>query len=873
MRRRLLIFLVLMTCGIAGAWAEELTKEQALDLARQFVAGQQGKRVAAAGNTVAEAGLISGLYVFNVGIDGGFVIVSNDDQTAPILGYSDSGSIDPDNLPANLSAWLQSYADQIAWVKANGVNGTHRANRTNRTMKTAVDPLVETRWSQGAPYNNQCPTIDGTKTVTGCVATTMAQIMYYHYARNSFAASSTAVPGYECTTKDKNKASYNLTVSALAATDFDWTNMTTTYTTNSTGAPADAVAQLMLYCGTAIRMTYGLRDNGGSSAYSEAIPFALKTYFGYDGGIQHCYRKNYSYDAWVDLIYSELSKRRPVALGGQSGGGGHSFICDGYDDNDHNGADGDYFHINWGWGGSSDGYFLLSVLDPYEQGIGGSSSLDGFSYGQDAVIGIQPPVAGNADYCLSLEGLYLDEDVSASSKEFTRATSTDPFTGISLYYIVYDYYFGVNAFDTTVQLVDESGKVVKTFDVGASNQTMKWNETIHGTLSLSIPSDVADGTYIIKVMSRIHGEENWQECHDGDAYKLTAVINGNSLTIDVPIPINVLPASVTFGEVTGDKMTGHEHTVTATITGGEGKYNGEIFLHVNNKAVMGTILNIGAGETQKLQLSFNPQEAGPTTIALYASGVLLGTETSIGNIAFTLDNKGDNTSIIKANNGKTTDATLNGRTLYKDGKWNTLCLPFDVTIAGSPLDGAEARTLSSASITGTTLTLNFSDPVTTLQAGTPYIIKWASGTDIKNPVFTGVTIDNSDEATARMKITSEDGRVQFKGLYSSHTFTADDMRFLLVGANNTLYWPKAGTTLGTQRAYFQIAEEGQQAPAINSFNLTFGDDSTQTGIGHTEITEITENSDAWYTLDGRKLQDTPTQKGVYIYKGVKRVIK
>ncbi|MCR4810471.1 MAG: C10 family peptidase [Prevotella sp.] len=902
MRRRLLIFLVLMTCGIAGAWAEELTKEQALELARQFVTGQQGKRAAAVGSTVAEAGQVSGLYVFNVGTDGGFVVVSNDDQTAPILGYGDSGSIDPDNLPANLRAWLQSYADQIAWVKANGTNVAHRANRTNRTAKSAVAPLVTTQWNQGAPYNNICPEIDGTKVVTGCVATTMAQIMYYHYAHNGFAAiANTALPSYTATTKNKAKQSINLAVDGLDATEFNWANMTTTYTMNYTDAAADAVSKLMLYCGTALQMIYGLNANGGSSAYSEAIPFALKTYFGYDGGIQHCYRQNYSYSAWVDMIYNELVASRPVALGGQSCGGGHSFICDGYDNNDHNGASGDYFHINWGWGGLSDGYFLLSVLDPYEQGAGGSSTLDGFSFGQDAIIGIRPPYAGNADYCLSLEGLRLGgDDASASSKTFTRDNSEQDFTGISLYYIVYDYYYGSNAFDYAVQLVDGSGNVKKTF-YEASNKTMGWNDNNNkmfndGTLtSLTIPAKIdentylTDGTYYIKVMSRPHGESNWQECYDGDAYKLTATIDGNSLTIEVPISANVLPTSVTFGPVTGDRMTGHEHTVTATIIGGAGRYNGDVVLRVNNKAIMGTVLNIGAGGTKEVQFSFIPLKAGKDTIALYNSregGTKLGnTETYIDDVAFTLNNNGSNTSIIKANHNTTTDATLYGRTLYKDGAWNTLCLPFDVSTTSGPLSGDNVTAMvfdgEHSRLDGTTLTLNFNPAPEPIPAGTPFIIKWAKAEgydaadpatrDIVNPEFTSVTIDNSDEATARKTVTSVDEKVKFKGLYFSHTFMADDMRYLLVGNGNTLFWPLVGAELGAQRAYFQIAEEDQPAPAIYSFDFNFGE---ETGISLIPAPSPKgEGSNYWYTLDGRKLNSVPTKKGIYIHGGRKVVIK
>ena len=422
---------------------------------------------------------------------------------------------------------------------------------------------------------------------------------------------------------------------------------------------------------------------------------------------------------------------------------------------------------------------------------------------------------------------------------------------------------------------------MKTFG-GADNQTKTWNETISATLSgLTIPAKIDDttltGTYYIKVMSRPHGESNWQECYDGNAYKLTVTIAGNELTIDVPIPANVLPASVEFSDVSGDRKTGHEHTVTATITGGAGKYNGNIFLRVNNKAVMGTVLNIGAGETQVLQLSFNPLEAGASTIALYAGSTKIGTEKSIGVVAFTLDNEKDNTSIIKANHGKTTDATLYGRTLYKDGAWNTLCLPFEVTIAGSPLDGDGVTAMvfdgEHSGLDGTTLTLNFSE-ATTISAGTPFIIKWNNtGVNITDPVFSSVTIDNSAEAIARKTIKSADKKVVFKGLYFSYKFEVDDIRFLLVGNGNTLFWPLAGARLGSQRAYFQVAEEGQKAPAIHSINFTFDEESTGISSLTPDPSPKGEGSDYWYSIDGRKLQGMPTQKGIYIVNGRKVVIK
>ena len=213
-------------------WADERTEAQALKEAQQFVSSHNHMKSAP---TVKSAGQVSGLYVFNVS-NGGFVIVSNDDQTVPILGFGDSGNIDPNDLPDNMRAWLQGYADQIAWLQSHASDGNDVNNKSRapqRTAKTEKGPLVKTNWNQGTPYNDQCPTIDGERTVTGCVATTMAQLMYYHYAHyahNSFAASSTAIPGYTTTTKDKNKKTINLTVDGLNATTFDWGKMIANYT-------------------------------------------------------------------------------------------------------------------------------------------------------------------------------------------------------------------------------------------------------------------------------------------------------------------------------------------------------------------------------------------------------------------------------------------------------------------------------------------------------------------------------------------------------------------------------------------------------------------------------------------------------------------
>ena len=229
---------------------------------------------------------------------------------------------------------------------------------------------------------------------------------------------------------------------------------------------------------------------------------------------------------------------------------------------------------------------------------------------------------------------------------------------------------------------------------------------------------------------------------------------------------------------------------------------------------------------------------------------------------------------------------LNGRTLYKDGKWNTICLPFDVTIAGSPLAGATARALTSASIEGTTLNLTFGDAVTTLEAGTPYIIKWTADANyvdddehnIVSPVFSGVTIDadadgNYDTETASPAVTTDE-RVRFLGTYKSTAFDAEDKSILFMGGENTLYYPITGASIGAQRAYFKIGDGAALARQLTAFRINFGDDEA-TGIISIENGKlnIEHSADAWFTLDGRKLDGKPTQRGIYINNGKKTIIK
>ena len=226
---------------------------------------------------------------------------------------------------------------------------------------------------------------------------------------------------------------------------------------------------------------------------------------------------------------------------------------------------------------------------------------------------------------------------------------------------------------------------------------------------------------------------------------------------------------------------------------------------------------------------------------------------------------------------KVNTLTLSGRTLYKDGAWNTLCLPFDVdNFTGTPLEGATVKTLASTSFEDGTLAMDFSDDVTSIEAGKPYIVKWAAGTDIENPVFNGVTISN---APANI----ETDYVDFIGTYSPVSIYTAEKTNLYLGDGNTLYYPTASNfKVNAFRGYFQLkqsltaGETNSLSAGVRNFVLNFGDGET-TGIvsaeANSSLFTLHSSLSEWYTLDGRKLDGQPTAKGLYIHGGKKVAIK
>ena len=273
------------------------------------------------------------------------------------------------------------------------------------------------------------------------------------------------------------------------------------------------------------------------------------------------------------------------------------------------------------------------------------------------------------------------------------------------------------------------------------------------------------------------------------------------------------------------------------------------------------------GSNKRNIIRYNPTNNSPI-FSCYASTSTTGSlpqiyrEVPIPTI--TLANNSDNTSVIEANNGKLVNVKLSDRTLYKDGSWNTLCLPFSLTAeqVTNQLDPESLMTLQSSSFSNGTLTLTFAK-ATTIEAGKPYIVKWTSDLPLESPTFTGVTIAN---ATANVNTDN----VDFIGIYSPLNITAADNTMLYLSTDNTLYYPNAVMTIGAFRAYFQL--KGITAADLPQSAIVLNFDAEGT-TGLNSLTPALSQGEGVYTLDGRKLNAMPTQKGVYIVNGKKVVIK
>jgi hypothetical protein len=471
------ITLFLATAVMAGsAIANVLTPEEALNRAKTTTASQHIKSLNASTpklvNTYTAANQPA-VYLFSQGDDKGYMVLSADDATEAVLGICDSGSIDVNNMPPAMTAWLEGYANQIAYVRENAPSSYQRPERVTKERKSIL-PICKTMWQQGSPYSDQCPN----NYATGCVATCLAQIL----------------KTYNYPAKGEGTYSYSWNSSKLSfdfdSNPFDWDNMLDSYSDGTaTDAQKEAVAKLMYACGVVVDMNY---KSSGSGAYPINLLKTGPQYLKLDKGIRYYNRDYYGVDEWNDMVYEALSNGGPLMYNGcivNSTQYAHEFVCDGY-------LDDDLFHINWGWGEDYNGYYRLTALDPYCAGFNTTSY--GYLYYQDVVCYIKPAEANSKVY----QQMYCGNNFAISTT--TEALSND----IELTGGLYNYSAGAMSGVAGIKISDLNGNVI--CYSGDTKFTNLASQANLGTYKVTLPDELDNGTYVVTPAFKADSGE-WQD--------------------------------------------------------------------------------------------------------------------------------------------------------------------------------------------------------------------------------------------------------------------------------------------------------------------------------------------------------------------------
>lgn len=606
MRRLLTLLVCIVTAGLA--MADKVSQSEALKKAQAFMPGERFE-VQKYSTSVGGQAVQDPFYIFNVANDGGYVLVSGDDRTTAILGYSKSGNIDLNKIPDNLRYWLDSYAAQLKALQEGKLVAVKKA--ATRAERATIAPLVKTTWNQGEPYNLMCPDGNGVdwnqegydtskRSVSGCVATAVAQVMYFHKWPNV----TTSIPAYSLTIDG-----HYTTLNALPSTTFEWTKMKTSYNYGDESEGAYEVAKLMRYVGQAFEMGYS-PSASGTWIHNDA----MVNYFGYSKQIHTIYRDNYTETQWESMVYDELAKGRPLPYRGATETTGHLFVCDGYENT--------YFHLNWGWGGWLDGHFVLSIADPNgEQGIGGSDGA--FKYGQNTVLNFIPATANEEEIPIIVS--YVNKNYIGVN--YTRASASADFSDISITGETQAYYDYAPSTTYTVelgwglyqgeQLIKHIGHSTKTIDCTGRNSNYAWLD--NNLINISFGAGLPDGKYQLRQIFRKAGSNNWTLADNYGTDYLVAEINGTSLRIRCADAGNAV-FRVNSMSVSDEPMVGVNTTVTVNITNTGETNNETVCLWMTPQGsedwtnVTNATAYIGPGETGDVVLKFTPESAGNYTL-------------------------------------------------------------------------------------------------------------------------------------------------------------------------------------------------------------------------------------------------------------------
>ena len=524
--------------------------------------------------------------VYAVNTADGFMLLAADDVCAvPVLGVSDNGNFDPENIPAGLADMIAEYSAQIAGAATCG--GTVLMAPADPSL-TDVAPITKTRWNQDAPYNDLAPRLNGKQTYTGCVATAVAQVMKtYNYPERG-------VGSHSYTWEDRT-LSFD-----FANTTFEWDKMLDTYRGNpdATAENNAAVATLMYGAGISCQMNYG---TGGSGATGFNAAIGLAAFMNYDHSLQYLSRDFYGLPQWCRMLHSELSQGYPLYYDGANATVGHAFVVDGY-----RASDG-LFHLNWGWGGVSDGYYAITTLDPDNQGIGGS--MEGYSQGQSAIFGLRPMAGGNIVANICAHG------------EFIQTGTFGKTAAVGIYDEgVYSYSIGTVKVNIGLKFAPAEGDA---FYILFGEDTLQPYYG-YGGGSMTF-DDIPEGTYTVTPVVQKDGTDYAVHVPVGYPDEVTATVTANS----VEIASDLAPSILTVGDtqVMSPLYRSKPAVFDAVITNSGAEYYGTVSARlVSGKTetkIAEVLVDLLDGESQAVsfigRLPFGVMK-GDATLSFYDNG-------------------------------------------------------------------------------------------------------------------------------------------------------------------------------------------------------------------------------------------------------------
>ena len=588
MKKRLFLYLMLCITAVTTAWAEPINASQAKALARQFMLNHAmpSTNLELVSRSASLNGSLPGqaaYYVFNNDrMNGGYIIVSGDDRTPAVLAYSDKGTFDANEVPEAMQALLDSYVEQIAALDAGAMLASHM------TPAPAISPMVPSMWSQNSPYNILFPMVTSSAHAkVGCVATAMAQVLYYHKWP---VRTTQPIPAYTST-------ALSIYMPELPVVDFEWDLMQDTYLiSDSTSAQALAASLLSLYCAQSVEMNF---KSSSSGATTTRVPLALSNYFGYSAGMHSLRRSNYTTAEWESAIYSELAAARPVIYSGSKESSGHAYVCDGYDGDCR-------FHINWGWNGMSNGYFLLNVLNPDLQGTGSANGDYGYVYRQAIVVGIEPDYGATNEFGLTISDLALNSFTgtrSSSSGNFTAVVSGH-FNNYTSQYIDADLGWALYQGDTLVKRL-----------ISSYTTSLRPGSYInHANKELSFGSGLTSGTYRIVPIFSERSAGNWRPCIGADMNYIEVTINNNRCTFTGYGTAGTPDYTVNNIAVTGNMHPNRPVDIVLNMTNNGYSFNELLYMFVDGAFTSASYVCIEQGETDDIPFSYLPEEAGSYTV-------------------------------------------------------------------------------------------------------------------------------------------------------------------------------------------------------------------------------------------------------------------